>query len=371
MTKPFSVGQVATEEAILRLILDRGGSADADLIREIIATTLKLVEDKTDRGDLKIINSALKEMRYAFKVFSPYRNIRKVTIFGSSRIGEGSPEYRQARAFARGVGELGFMVITGAGDGIMKAGQEGAGRERSFGVNIRLPFEQRPNSIIEGDEKLIQFKYFFTRKLIFAKETDAIALFPGGFGTLDEAFEILTLAQTGKSQPLPIVLVDAPGGCYWREWEAFVRRQMLDRGMISPQDAGLFRITDRVEEAVEEVAGFYRNYHSSRYVQDGRLVIRHLFPLPDEGLARLKAEFADILVDGSIERNGPHPDEMNEPELADLPRLILRFNRRDVGRLRRLLDALNASVAEPAVAEAGAGAPRPVARRGGDGLSHA
>lgn len=367
MTKPFSVGQVATEEAILRLILDRGGSADADLIREIIATTLKLVEDKTDRGDLKIINSALKEMRYAFKVFSPYRNIRKVTIFGSSRIGEESPEYRQARAFARGVGELGFMVITGAGDGIMKAGQEGAGRERSFGVNIRLPFEQRPNSIIEGDEKLIQFKYFFTRKLIFAKETDAIALFPGGFGTLDEAFEILTLAQTGKSQPLPIVLVDAPGGCYWREWEAFVRRQMLDRGMISPQDADLFRTTDRVEEAVEEVAGFYRNYHSSRYVQDGRLVIRHLFPLTDEGLARLKAEFADILVDGSIERNRPHPDEMNEPDLADLPRLILRFNRRDVGRLRRLLDALNASVAEPA----GAGAPRQVARRGGDGLSHA
>jgi len=369
MTKPFSAGQVATEEAILRLILDRGGSPDADLIREIIGTTLKLVEDKTDRGDLKIINSALKEMRYAFKVFAPYRHIRKVTIFGSSRLEEESPEYRQARAFARAVGEQGFMVITGAGDGIMKAGQEGAGRERSFGVNIRLPFEQRPNRIIEGDEKLIYFKYFFSRKLIFAKETDAIALFPGGFGTLDEAFEILTLAQTGKSQPLPIVLVEAPGGAYWREWEGFLRRQMLDRGMISPQDVDLYRITDRVEEAVEEVAAFYRNYHSSRTVHDGRLIIRHLYPLPDEALARVNAEFADILVDGRIERTAPHPDETNEPELADLPRLTLRFNRRDFGRLRRLIDALNAAASETAVPGTGARAGRPVAARTGDGLS--
>ncbi|MBI3002145.1 MAG: LOG family protein, partial [candidate division NC10 bacterium] len=233
-------------------------------------------------------------------------------------------------------------------------------------VNIRLPFEQRPNPVIQGDEKLVQFKYFFTRKLIFAKETDAIALFPGGFGTLDEAFEILTLAQTGKGQPLPIVFVDAPAGGYWREWEGFVRRQMLDRGMITPQDTALFRITDRVEEAVEEVAGFYRNYHSSRYVQDGRLVIRHLSPIPDEALAHLNAEFADIVVDGRIERNGPHPDETNEPELADLPRLIFRFNRRDFGRLRRLIDAVNAAAAGPP-----AGPPRPVARRDGDRLSHA
>jgi hypothetical protein len=366
VSKPFAADQVATEEAILRLILDRGGSPDADLIREIIATALKLVEEKASRGDLKIINSALKEMRYAFKVFAPYRHVRKVTIFGSSRIGGETPEYRQARAFAREVSELGFMIITGAGDGIMKAGQEGAGRDRSFGVNIRLPFEQRPNPIIQGDEKLIQFKYFFTRKLVFAKETDAIALFPGGFGTLDEAFEILTLAQTGKGQLLPIVFVDAPGGGYWREWEGFVRRQMLDRGMITPQDTALFRITDRVEEAVEEVAGFYRNYHSSRYVQDGRLVIRHLSPIPDGALARLNAEFADIVVDGQIERNGPHPDEANEPELADLPRLVLRFNRRDFGRLRRLIDALNTAAAELA-----AGPPRPVARRDGDHLSHA
>jgi len=232
------------------------------------------------------------------------------------------------------------MVITGGGGGVMKAGQDGAGRDRSFGVNIRLPFEQTANEIIQNDAKLITFRYFFTRKLVFLKETDAIALFPGGFGTMDEAFETLTLLQTGKSPLLPLVCVDREGGDYWHAWDAYVRGTLLARGLISAEDLSLYRVTNRLDEAVSEIVTFYRNYHSSRYVGN-RLILRlHHAPTPD-ALARLEGEFGDILADGGFSTGPALPEEAEESALADLPRLVFSFNRRDFGRLRQLIDALN------------------------------
>ncbi len=328
------------DHLIHRLVEAAGGSPHAEFLQEMIQTVLRLIQNQTSRGDIKILNAALRELGYAFKIFTPYRGTRKVTMFGSARIGEDTPEYQQALAFAHAISREGWMVITGAGDGIMKAGQGGAGRERSFGVNIRLPFEQRPNQFIQHDAKLITFRYFFTRKLIFLKETDAIALFPGGFGTMDEAFEILTLMQTGKSSLLPLVCVDRPGGDYWQAWDGYVRRVLLARGLIAPEDLALYRITDRVETAVAEITGFYRNYHSSRYVGD-RLVLRLKHGPTQEEVERLNQEFRDILVDGGLTVSPPLPEEADELALAHLPRLVLHFNRRDIGRLRRLVDALN------------------------------
>lgn len=330
-------------ELIHNLVEEAGGSPHAEFLQEMVQTVLRLAEDHADRGDIKILNVALRELVQAFRVFAPYRGIRKVTMFGSARTTEGQPEYQQALMFAHEISRQGWMVITGAGDGIMKAGQGGAGRERSFGVNIRLPFEQPANEFIQNDSKLITFKYFFTRKLIFVKEADAIALFPGGFGTLDEAFEILTLIQTGKSNPLPVVCIDRPGGDYWKAWDSYVRDVLVARGLISPGDVSLYRATDNIGTAIAEITGFYRNYHSSRYVGD-RLVIRLQHAPAGRQLDRLNAEFQDILVDGAMTVSPALPEEANDPALgglAHLPRLTLHFNRRDIGRLRQLIDALN------------------------------
>jgi hypothetical protein len=330
----------ATDELIAQLIEQAGGSPHAEFLEEMIHTTLRLIRNQTSRGDIKILNAALRELVYAFRVFAPYRGTRKVTIFGSARIAEDSPEYRQAAAFAREMSAQGWMVITGAGEGIMKAGQDGAGRDQSFGVNIRLPFEQSANEIIQNDAKLITFRYFFTRKLVFVKETDAIALFPGGFGTMDEAFETLTLLQTGKSPVLPLVCIDRPGGDYWHAWDAYVRGALLSRGLIASEDLSLYRVTNRLDEAANEILTFYRNYHSSRYVGN-RLVLRlHRVPAP-EALARLEEEFRDILAESGFSVGPALPEEAEESAVADLPRLTFVFNRRSFGRLRQLIDALN------------------------------
>jgi uncharacterized protein (TIGR00730 family) len=334
------------QELTQRLLEAAGGSAHAEFLQEMVQTVLRLIENQAERGDIKILNAALRELVYAFKVFGPYRGIRKVTIFGSARTTDDAPEYQQALAFAQGISQRGWMVITGAGDGIMKAGQGGAGRDRSFGVNIRLPFQQPANEYIQNDSKLITFKYFFTRKLVFVKETDGIALFPGGFGTMDEAFEILTLIQTGKSAILPVVCVDRPGGDYWQAWDGHVREVLLGQGLISPEDVHLYRVTDQLDTAIEEITGFYRNYHSSRYVGD-RLVIRLQHAPTGEELDRLNREFRDILVDGVMTVGPVLPEEGNDPASAGLPRLVLHFNRRDVGRLRLLIDALNQLPAAP------------------------
>ncbi len=329
-------------ERISDLIAAAGGEENVDLIRQIMITAVKIAQDAPLRGDVKIIHNALKEMRYAFKLFAPYREMPKVTIFGSARTLESEPAFGQAEEFARRMAENGFMVITGAGEGIMKGAQSGAGRKHSFGMNIQLPFEQRPNEFIENDPKLILFKYFFTRKLFFIKEADAIALFPGGFGTHDEGYEVLTMIQTGKADPIPVVFIDAPGGDFWESWRKYVEKEFLGRGFISDEDLHLFKITDDVGEAVEEVLKFYSRYHSLRYVHD-RLIIRMKQPLPEGALDRLNRDFADLLIEGKIETTSPLPEEGNEPLIATLPRLSLRFNRRNFGRLRQLIDAINSA----------------------------
>ena len=314
----------------------------AELAAEIAGTADKLVQDEVGVADLKLLNAALKEMRYAFRVFARYRGIRKVSTFGSARTPPDHPAYRQAHEFARRIAdEHGYMVITGAGGGIMRAANEGSGRERSFGINIRLPFEQAPNEFIHRDPKLVNFKYFFTRTLMFVKEADAIALFPGGFGTHDEGFEALTLLQTGKSKLVPVVFVDAPGGRYWKQWRDYVVDHLLNESLISPADMRLFKVTDDVAEAVAEITSFYRRYHSSRYVGD-RLVLRLAAPLSEVRLASLNEEFADIVLGDPIAQTAALPEEAGEPEIAHLPRLVFTFGRRHFGRLRMLIDAINA-----------------------------
>jgi hypothetical protein len=308
------------------------------LYSEMLTTVLKMFEDGAGVADLKIANSALKEMRYGFKVFAPYRHVPKVTVFGSARTTPAHPVSAQAYNFGKRMTDLGWMVITGAGSGVMGASQEGAGGERSFGLNIRLPNEQEANPWIADDPKLISFKYFFTRKLFLVREAHAMAFFPGGFGTCDEAFEALTLTQTGKQPVLPLVLVDEPGGNYWKHFEAFIRGDLLARGMISSEDADLFRVTDDVNEAAKEILGFYRVYHSQRYVVE-RLVFRLLRPLSAASLAEINARFTDILDAPAEQASGPLKAENGE--LPDLPRLILPFNRTAFGRLRQLIDFIN------------------------------
>ncbi len=310
------------------------------LAQQIKETADKLVRDGANRGDVKLLNTALKELRYSFKILGAYRNRRKVTVFGSARLPPENAAYQTAVEFSRRVSEAGYMVITGAASGIMEAGHVGAGRDNSIGVNILLPFEQSANAIIAGDRKLMHLKYFFTRKLLFVKESDAVALFPGGFGTLDEGFEVLTLIQTGKSHLFPIVMVDEPGGDYWKLVDRFLREVLLARKLISPADLALYKVTDSVDEAVAEVLDFYRVYHSMRYVRGG-LVLRLQHTLPAALLERVRREFTDILSGGTFEQTSALPEEANDTHVAGLPRLYFHFDRRNLGRLRMLVDLIN------------------------------
>lgn len=312
----------------------------AALMRELMTGLLKLHEAQLDLLDVKIINRAVKELRHAFGVFHRYRDRQKVSIFGSARTPSDDPNYQLAHQFSQAIVRAGFMVITGGADGIMRAAQEGAGREHSFGVNIMLPFEQGPNSTIADDPKLITFKYFFTRKLMFQKEANAIALFPGGFGTHDEGFEILTLAQTGKSDPQPIICLQAPGCDYWDDWVAFITRQLLRRKLINEEDLALFTIVTSADEAVSHILRFYRRYHSMRFV--GRqLAMRLKQPIAADQLEQIRERFSDLLSDGTFEQSGPLQEELDEPAIRELPRLVFSFNRRSAGRLRQLIHHLN------------------------------
>ena len=317
----------------------------AELIQTIKESADKLASDHTSRGDLKILSRTLLELRYAFKVFSPYRHTRKVTVFGSARTPPGQPAYQQAMAFGQAMAAHHWLVVTGAASGIMEAGHAGAGREHSMGLNILLPFEQSANPIIAGDRKLVYMKYFFTRKLMFVKESDAFCLMPGGFGTLDEGLEVLTLLQTGKHDMMPVVLLDQPGGDFWTGFDQFVRRQLLDRGTISPEDLSLYRLTDRLDDAVEEILGFYRVYHSMRYVRTN-LVFRLQQPLSEKLLDEINDRFRDILIEGRFAGGEPLPEERDESDLAALPRLIFHFNRRSFGRLRQLIDCINTGIGD-------------------------
>ncbi len=313
-----------------------------ELIQEMHHTVDGLAEDGTSRADLKLLSRTLRELRQAFRFFDGLRERPKVTVFGSARIRPDSPVYRQAVEFGRAMARLGWFVVTGAGDGVMEAAHLGAGWERSIGVNILLPFEQQDNTVMTGNPQLIHTKYFFTRKLLFLKESGGIALFPGGFGTMDEAFEALTLLQTGKTHPFPMVLVDEPDGSYWSTWRRAIEENILGRGMISPEDLSLFRITSDVGEAVDEIQRFYRVYHSARYVGNN-LVIRVRRQVARGSIDALNRDFRDLLAGGSYRQRGALPQEADEPEVAALPRIVFRFNCRNFGRLRQLIDFLNAA----------------------------
>ncbi len=337
----FSRTNGPVDDAIDRLIDLVGPVHHPDLVREMILAALKAGQETSDRGDLRLMNISLKEMRFTSKVFGPYRGVRKVTVFGSARTRPDEPIYAMAREFGRALARAGYMVITGGGPGIMQAAHEGAGPEMSFGVNIRLPFEQRPNPVIEKTPRLITYHYFFNRKVAFLKEAHAVALFPGGFGTLDEAMETLTLVQTGKQPPIPLVLIDEPGGTYWDRWIRFFERELLGDGYISPSDLFLFQRAGSVEDALGIIQRFYRRYHSLRYV-NGRLVLRLTEPLPAGAVERLTREFAEILVPGgTITPSGALPEEADEPEIQHLPRLVVDFVKRDFGLLRKMIDRIN------------------------------
>ena len=347
--RKYRLGDQELDRRLEELIADAVDSHgdhehDEDLIAELLVTGLKLLRDDADRGDLKLVNAALKELRYSFVVFSRYRHVPKVTMYGSARTPPDDPNYQLAADFAARMTDVHrWMVITGAGPGIMEAGNRGAGTEYGFGVNIRLPFEAEANPYVH-ESRLINFKYFFTRKLMFVKESNAFVLFPGGFGTQDETFELLTLVQTGKADMHPIVLMEAEGTGYWDSWLEFVGT-LEAQGMVSPDDRNLFTHTSSVDEATAEILRFYDNYHSQRYV-DGKLVLR-LKHDPDAALlAQINDEFADILVSGTIEKVSASRPEVADGDHVDLPRVRLHFNRRSLGRLRLLVDHLNAAAGE-------------------------
>jgi uncharacterized protein (TIGR00730 family) len=330
----------AIKSRIQDLIAAQGGGYNEDLVEEIIVNALKLLTDVKDRGDVRVMRTAVSELRHAFRLFAPYSQIRKVTIFGSARTLPTRQEYLEAVDFARQIADAGFMVITGAGPGIMQAGHEGAGLEKSFGANIRLPWEQSPNPIIEKDKKLISFKYFFTRKLTFLRHSDAIVLFPGGFGTLDEGYEALTLMQTGKSRLMPLVLLDRPGGAYWKVWDKNIREHLLRGRMISPDDLNLYQIADNAAHAVRIITRFYRNYHSSRFVKD--LLVLRVKHLPSaSAVESLNDDFADIILGERFKIIEPTPEEKEDNDMLDLPRIAFGFDRRQYGRLRHMLDVIN------------------------------
>ncbi|PZV18370.1 MAG: cytochrome D ubiquinol oxidase subunit II [Leptolyngbya sp.] len=346
MTTSSSFNASESLRTDLNQLLDRlPQTKHGELIQLALTTLVRMTEDEIDRLDWKILNASLQDMERAFKILYPHRHVRKISIFGSARIPSGTAEYQMAAGFARRIADLGFMVITGAGPGIMQAGNEGAGREKSIGLSIQLPFEQGSNPFIEGDPKLVPFKYFFTRKLFFLRESDALALFPGGFGTLDEAFECLTLCQTGKSLPIPLVLIDRPGGDYWHDWLEYVQKQLLKRGLVSADDFSLFTITDQLDEACDIITRFYSAFHSCRYVGN-RLVMRLNIEISDKAVAHLNHNFSDILVKGQIEKSHALPQEAQDMSIGK-SRLLLHFNQRDLGRLYQMINEINRLGCEP------------------------
>ncbi|HBS28945.1 MAG TPA: LOG family protein [Phycisphaerales bacterium] len=322
------------------LITECGGRPDAfdgRLIRDMIVTALKLITDERGTGELKLLSASLKELRHAYRVFAEYAEPHKISIFGSARTPATHPDYLAAVEFSRIMAQRGWLAITGAGDGIMKAGHEGPGRESSFGLAIRLPFETTANTVIAGDDKLIHFRYFFTRKLIFLSQCEAVAGFPGGFGTHDELLEVLTLVQTGKSHMVPVVLIEGPDSTYWSHWDRYIREELLKGGFISPEDPGLYYLARTPEDAADHVCRFYANYHSSRYVNDD-LVIRIKRRLTPAQVERLNEEFAPLIAQGRIVQRGPYD---TESELLELPRIAFTHTRRHIGLIRRMIDRVN------------------------------
>ncbi|MGD0276171.1 MAG: TIGR00730 family Rossman fold protein [Syntrophales bacterium] len=337
----FTKNNGPIDEIIEKLIETARGIRRPEYVREMIIASIKAGQEDDESADLKLMNTTLKEMRFTSKVFGPYRNVRKVTVFGSARTQQGDSLYEMAKLFGEKIAEIGYMVITGGGGGIMQAVNEGAGPEHSFGVNIRLPFEQKPNSVIEGNQRVITYKYFFNRKVAFLKEADAVALFPGGFGTLDEAMETLTLVQTGKRNPMPLVLVDDPECSYWSQLIKLFEEELLVRNYISPLDFALFERVCSVDAAVEKIQHFYCRYHSMRYVH-GQLVIRLTSQLSPDDIRKLTDQFHDIILPGGrISASGALEAEVDDADVIHLPRLVIDFNRKNFSRLKSLIDSIN------------------------------
>jgi len=336
--KPYKTDKAL--KAVQKILTAEGKDLRTLLYRDIFLNALKCRRDELDILDMKIINRALAEFRHAACVFKPYRMFRKVSIFGSAREPEGSPSYELAVSFARHLVEKGFMVITGAASGIMKAGIEGAGIRNSFGVNILLPFERGLAKTIRDDPKVVRFKYFFTRKIFFVMEADAVALFPGGFGTHDEGFEVLTLLQTGKTPPMPVVLMELGGEQYWENWDRFIRRQLLAKQFISPEDLSFYKIMHSPEEAVNWIKSYYSTYHSIRQVQD-RLVIRLEKELPDNYVRKLNERFRDLVGVGEIAKTPALSAEEDEPSLLSKPRIAFVYNKKSAGRLNEMILLIN------------------------------
>ena len=340
ISKEYEIGDKNIDSLISELAKKSSSPETEHLLREILTTAVKLGKESCDKGDLKLVNNALKELRYSFKIFVPYRNVKKVIIFGSARSKNTSAEYKMAEEFARKLTAKGYMIVTGGGPGVMEAGNKGASAGKEFGLNIRLPIEQKPNPYIDEKDKIINFKYFFTRKLIFVKETDATALFPGGFGTNDEGFEMLTLFQTGKSRPRPIVLMEPDGSTYWASWKRFVNNEMLKNGFIEKEDLKLFRIVKSVDEAIEYIEDFYRIYHSIKYIS-GATVLRLNKKISEETLKLINLKFKDILKSGGIRLSVPVKEEIHKGEYLELPRLVMNFNMRSYGRLCEMINTIN------------------------------
>ena len=339
----YATGRPTVDSAIDALLAPRADHPAAEYVRQMITTSMKFLDAGASRAAVRQANTALKEIRYATKVFAPFEGVRKATMFGSARLSRGDPSYSMAVEFSRRLAAAGWMVITGAGPGIMQAGNEGAGRDRSFGVNIRLPFEQAANPAIEGSPHLVTFRYFFVRKLFFVKESHAIVLFPGGFGTLDEGAETLTLIQTGKTCPVPVVMLDPPGGDYWKRIHAFFEEVLRARGLVSAEDLSLYRVTDSVDTAVEECLGFYRNFHSGRHLRDLYL-LRMQRPPDAKELETLQRDFRGLLAPGKggfevVRGRARGEDPLPQPEPPW--RLSFPFDKRSYGRLRLLIDRVN------------------------------
>ena len=338
--RAYTTRNADLDAKIAELAAAAGESPNSDLLKEMITTAVRLMRDPADRGEMKLVNAALKEFAYSFHVFREYRGYRKVSIFGSARTTPEEGVYDYTKQFARAMAEQNWMVITGAGPGIMAAGHEGAGAEKSFGASIRLPLESEPNIFIAGNTKLINFKYFFTRKVTFIKESDGFALLPGGFGTMDEAFELLTLMQTGKSDLHPVVLLEEPGGDFWSEWMRFLEAALIPRKLISPEDMYMICHANSIEAAVEELTCFYRNYQSQRYVE-GLLVLRMLRLPPEVEVEGLGTAFSDIIGPRGLRVTEPSAMEIADDDELACKRLAVDFNQTSVGRLRRLIDELN------------------------------
>ncbi|MCX5658050.1 MAG: TIGR00730 family Rossman fold protein [Candidatus Omnitrophica bacterium] len=340
ISKEYEVGDRVID-SLINVLAGKLGSTETEyLLREILTTAVKLGKESNDKGDLKLVNNTLKELRYSFKVFSPYRAVKKVIIFGSARSKKKSAEYKMAEEFARKLTAKDYMIVTGGGPGVMEAGNKGAKKGKEFALNIRLPFEQKPNPYIDEKDKIINFKYFFTRKLIFVKETDATALFPGGFGTQDEGLEMLTLIQTGKSRPRPVVLMEPKGSTYWTQWMHFVNKQLVKKGYIKKEDLNLFRIVKTVDGGIKYIEDFYKVYHSIRYVS-GLTVLRLNKEIYGKTLKLINKKFKDILTNGEIKVSPPTDKEIQEGECLSLPRLVMNFNMRDYGRLCEMIHVIN------------------------------